>query len=138
MIGDYHLTPVQLPKKLQTLPDMDDSKLDALFNNKDHMNVKNAMSLLSSIYDLSISIGFETTNHDDVPFVLLGTFTGFFVHPFKTPSMSLSKQLEPFSALAHMMFMLFQCHHTSFCPGQLFYDVQSMAKNAFGLLRSTS
>ncbi|KAF8232027.1 hypothetical protein L208DRAFT_1106993, partial [Tricholoma matsutake] len=63
--------------------------------------------------------------------VLLGTFTGFFVQPYKTPAMFLAEQLESLSALAHMMFIFFRCHRTSFCPGQLFYDVESMVKNTF-------
>jgi hypothetical protein len=131
MIGGYHLTPVQLHTSLESLPGMDNTKLDALFNNKDHMNVKNAVSLLSALHDLSVSISSKTVAPGQVPLVLLGTFTGFFVWPYKTPTMSLAEQLESLSALAHMMFIFFRCHRTSFCPGQLFYDVESMVKNTF-------
>ncbi|KAF8219828.1 hypothetical protein L208DRAFT_1337508 [Tricholoma matsutake] len=57
-----------------------------------------------------------------------------FVWPYKTPSMSHAEQLESLSALAHMMFIFFQCHRTSFCPGQLFYNVESMVKNTFWVI----
>jgi hypothetical protein len=134
MIGDYHVTPIQLCSELRTLPQMDNAKLDVLFNNKDHMNIKNAVTLLSAIHDLSVMIGFETTDLDKISFVVLGSFTGFFVRPFKTPSMTLSEQLESLSALAHMMFILFCRHRTSFCPGQLYYNVQTMLKNIFWVL----
>ncbi|KAJ7440980.1 hypothetical protein FB451DRAFT_956472, partial [Mycena latifolia] len=131
LIADFHVSAIQIRSKLEALPGMDKTRLDALFNNKDHMNVKNAVSLHSALYELSLLIDPATCEPEDVPFFLLGRLCGFLTRPFKTPSMSLSQQLESLSAAAHIFFMLFRANRTSFCPGQLYYDVQTMVKNIY-------
>lgn len=110
---------------------MDAAKLESIFNPKDHMNVKNAVILLSSIYDLLMSMDLESLTPDMQTLALLGRFCGFLVRPFKTPSMSLSLQLKSLSAAGHLLLVLFRLNPTSFCPGQRYYDIQSMIKNAF-------
>ncbi|KAJ7159799.1 hypothetical protein C8R43DRAFT_820425, partial [Mycena crocata] len=131
LIADYHISAILLRSKLERLPGMDKTRLDSLFNNKDHMNVKNAVSLHSALYDLSLLIDLEKCEPEDVPIALLGRLCGFLTRPFKTPSMNLSQQLESLSAAAHVFFLLFRANRTSFCPGQLYYDVQTMIKNIY-------
>ncbi|KAJ7848204.1 hypothetical protein B0H13DRAFT_2361998 [Mycena leptocephala] len=131
LVADFHVSAIQLKARLRTLPNLDSVRLDALFNNKDHMNVKNAVSLHSGLYELSRTIDLQQCDPGDIPIALLSRLCGYLVRPFKTPNMTLSEQLESLSAAAHLFFILFRANRTSFCPGQLYYDVQTMIKNIF-------
>ncbi|KAJ7437703.1 hypothetical protein FB451DRAFT_1193094 [Mycena latifolia] len=131
LIADFHVSAIHLREKLQTLPEMDSTHLDALFNNKDHMNVPNAVSLHMGLYEVSHRINFQKCDPGDVPIALLGRLSGYLVRPFITPDMTLSQQLQSLSSAAHLFFVLFSKNWTSFCPGQLYYDIQSMIKNVF-------
>ncbi|KAJ7469499.1 hypothetical protein FB451DRAFT_968916, partial [Mycena latifolia] len=131
LIADFHVSAIHLREKLQTLPEMDSTRLDALFNNKDHMNVPNAVSLHMGLYEVSRRIDLQKCDPGDVPIALLGRLSGYLVRPFITPDMTLSQQLQSLSSAAHLFFVLFSKNRTSFCPGQLYYDVQSMIKNVF-------
>ncbi|KAJ7660891.1 hypothetical protein DFH06DRAFT_906846, partial [Mycena polygramma] len=128
LVADFHVSSILLRSRLEALPGMDKTRLDALFNNKDHMNVKNTVALHSALYELSLLIDLEKCTPEDVPIAVLGRLCGYLTRPFKTPSMTLSEQLESLSAAAHIFFILFRANRTSFCPGQLYYDVQSMIK----------
>ncbi|KAF7326797.1 Ubiquitin carboxyl-terminal hydrolase 34 [Mycena sanguinolenta] len=131
LIAGHHISSILLRAKLETLPGMDKTRLDALFNNKDHMNVNNAVSLHSSLYELSSRVDLEHCDPGDIPIVILGRLCGYLTRPFIIPTMTLSEQLESLSAAAHMFFLLFRANRTSFCPGQLYYDIQSMIKNVY-------
>ncbi|KAH9836766.1 uncharacterized protein C8Q71DRAFT_682204, partial [Rhodofomes roseus] len=130
LVADYHVTPVLLRQKLTAVLGYKDSKLTSLFDHKDHQNVPVAVALLQSLKSLAKADNFaqEVENR---PLVLLGTFAGYLVEPFITPTLSLSEQLTMLSAAAHLLCLLYRRNRTSFCPGQWYYDVQTFIKNIF-------
>ncbi|KAF8210230.1 hypothetical protein K438DRAFT_1929382 [Mycena galopus ATCC 62051] len=116
---------------LKALSGMDSTRPDALFNNKDHMDIKNAVALHSALYKFSICTDLDKCEPEDIPIALLGHLCGFLMRPFIVPTTTLSEQLISLSSAAHMFFILFHANCTSFCPGQLYYNVQLMIKNAY-------
>ncbi|KAF8140734.1 hypothetical protein K438DRAFT_2116337, partial [Mycena galopus ATCC 62051] len=131
LVAGSHVSSILLRSKLKALSGMDSTQLDALFNNKDHMNVKNAVALHSALYEFSIRTDLEKCEPEDVPIALLGRLCGFLTCPFIIPTMTLSEQLTSLSNAAPMFFILFCANRTSF---QLYYNVQSMIKNAYGFI----
>ncbi|OJT07676.1 hypothetical protein TRAPUB_1455, partial [Trametes pubescens] len=129
-VVDQHITPVQLRNLLETHLEYDTPTLTRLFDNKDHQNVLNAVSLLVGIQRLAELP--ELPDHvEHHPIVLLGRFIGFLINPFTTPSRSLSGQLTSLSATNHLLYILYCRNRTSFCPGQWYYDVASFIKNIY-------
>lgn len=106
------------------------SKLDILFNHKDHQNVPNAVELLTALHRLSEKEGLQD-KMENQGLATLGHFTGLLVRPFTDPEMSLSDQLTSLSAAGHMLLVLYRRNRTSFCPGQFYYDTQSFIKATF-------
>lgn len=131
LVDGHHITPIVLRAEMKSILDIDDKRLDNIFDPKDHMNVSNAVSLLSHIHELALHYDTSPNNLNSKGIALLGHFVGFFVQPFTKIELSLSTQLEYLSAAAHMMFVLFRKNRTSFCPGQLYYDIQSTIKSIY-------
>ncbi len=52
-------------------------------------------------------------------------------------SLSLTEQLEHLSAAGHLLFVLYRANRTSFCPGQLYYNIETFIKNAFWSVAKT-
>ena len=123
LIAGVQITPALL--KLKVYLNMDKATLDTLFNFKDHQNVPKTIELLSALYKLSKLPKFvdEGTNQS---LVLLGQFIGFVITPYTDSSMCLTDQLVSLSAAGHLPH-----NHTSFCPGQFYYDAQSFIKATF-------
>ena len=130
MIAGVHITPALLKLKLKMYLNMDKATLDTLFNFKDHQNVPKAIELLSALYKLSKLPKFvdEGINQS---LVLLGQLIGFLITPYTDSSMCLTDQLVSLSAAGHLLLVLYQHNHTSFCPRQFYYDAQSFIKATF-------
>jgi hypothetical protein len=109
---------------------IDRSRIETLFNGKDPQNVPKAVTLLSLIHKLASDPSFSA-NLENSAVVTLGRLIGFMIQPYLDPNMSLSEQLKSLSSVAHILFVLYRCNRTSFCPGQFFYDVQTFIKTAF-------
>src|SRR5258705_2505488 len=62
---------------------------------------------------------------------LLGTILKSLVEPFTNIDCSLTEQLESLSAYAHLSFVMFRLHGTSFTSNQLYADCQIMIKNTY-------
>ncbi len=127
---DSHITSQSLRALLEQLSGVDNGKLDSIFDPKDHQNVPKAMTLLV----LTARLADELQNKNDLvnrPVILFGKFLGALTAPFTKTSMDLSDQLSSLSTAAHLLFVFYQRNRTSFCPGQLYYDIQTFIKNAF-------
>jgi hypothetical protein len=60
---------------------------------------------------------------------LLGHLLKNLLEPFINVELSLSEQVSRLSALAHMLFALYQTHCHKLMPNQLYYDMQTLIKN---------
>ena len=60
----------------------------------------------------------------------LGQLLHHLLKPFINVKLSLSEQVVHLSAFAHILFALYHEHRHAFMPNQLYYDAQSMVKNA--------
>ncbi|PBK67938.1 hypothetical protein ARMSODRAFT_988813 [Armillaria solidipes] len=107
LIMDFHVNPILIQSKLKEHLGYTDANLDVLFNNKDHMNVKNAVALLAALNGLSNKLNHENLEPDMIPLVLLGCLCGYLCHPYKSPSMSLSEQLKSLATAGHLLLVLF-------------------------------
>lgn len=130
LVADEHIHSVRLRSLLSSVLDYDRTTLARLFDNKDHQNVPNAVSLLNAVKSLSQDSKFASALENRAV-VLLGHFIGFFLDPFTIPSLSLSDQLTSLASAAHMLFLLYRRNRTSFCPGQWYYDIQSLIKSVY-------
>lgn len=130
LVADEHIQSTHLRDLLGSVLNYSTSKLTRLFDNKDHQNVPNAVALLSAVRMLSEEVDFAKSVENRA-IVLLGHFIGFLLDPFTIPTLSLSEQLSSLSAAAHTLFILYRRNRTSFCPGQWYYDVQSLIKSIF-------
>ncbi|KLO05766.1 hypothetical protein SCHPADRAFT_802114, partial [Schizopora paradoxa] len=137
LVLSAHITPLELKSRLSAVTCLKFTNLNALFDPKDHQNVPKAVGLLAAIGHLADSIlpdledAERVISISDRPFVVLGKFTNWLTAPFKTVTLSLSEQLEHLLAAAHLLLVLYRENRTSFCPGQLYYDIQTFVKNAF-------
>ncbi|KAF9033930.1 hypothetical protein BDZ89DRAFT_947552, partial [Hymenopellis radicata] len=61
---------------------------------------------------------------------LLGEMCGALVEPFILLDLSLSEQITRLLKFTYLAFALFRKHEGSFLPGQLYFDLQCMVKNA--------
>ncbi|RDX54397.1 hypothetical protein OH76DRAFT_1320249, partial [Lentinus brumalis] len=130
LVLNHHIQHMHLRALLRDELGFDTPTLTRLFDNSDHQNVPNAVSLLMAVRRLAdVPKLVENVEHHGV--VLLGRFIGYLVEPFISPEMSLSEQLTSLSAANHFLYILFAQNRTSFCPGQWYYDVASLIKNIF-------
>jgi hypothetical protein len=129
LVAGDHITPALLKMKMKTHLKIDKDNLDTLFNLKDHQNVPKAVELLTALYHLATLQSSDTM--DNCSLVILGCFIGFLVKPYTDLSMSLMDQLISLSAAGHLLLVLYCHNHTSFCPGQFYYDAQSLIKATY-------
>lgn len=127
---DQYSTPVQLWNLLETHLEYNPPTLTQLFDNEDHQNIPNTISLLVGIRRLA-ELPKLANYVEHQPIVLLGHFIGFLINPFITPSISLSGQLTSLLAANHLLYILYCHNRTSFCPGQWYYDIASFIKNIY-------
>lgn len=107
--------------------------LHSLFNPDDEQDVKLAFDLLKAIWSLP-----ALTEHRN-PLVIearnslriLGKLLYHIVFPYLCVDLSLSEQLEHFSAAAHLALILYRSAGKEFIPTLLYTDLMIMIKNVF-------
>lgn len=80
-------------------------------------------TLPRQIPDVNAYIDFETIS-------MLGELFHNLLEPFINPMLSLSQQVVHLSTFAHLLFTYYCSHRCSFMPNQLYYDSQTLVKNA--------
>ncbi|KAJ7824429.1 hypothetical protein B0H13DRAFT_1658509, partial [Mycena leptocephala] len=103
----------------------------------DHQNVPRAYKLLKAI----ISVGADgipdspsldpTEKSTRRAFALAGEMWDAFLEAFLSQEMTLSQRLESLSKFAHMAFVFYRLHGSSFLSNQLYGDLQALVKSAF-------
>ncbi|TFY73918.1 hypothetical protein EWM64_g10094 [Hericium alpestre] len=129
LVLNSHIQPTLLRSVLSKELSMQSSVISGLFDLRDHQNVPKAVRLLTTIAKLSDSKGLSPLINSGL--FVLGKLLGCLVEPYITPSMSLSQQLMSLATCTHLLFKLWHANGSSFCPGQLYYDIQSLIKNIF-------
>ncbi|KAG2338518.1 hypothetical protein BDR05DRAFT_951816, partial [Suillus weaverae] len=115
----HSVTSAVLARYLTWLPDMDESAVTRLLNPDDPQDVPHTVELMQAIIALS---KFKiNTITGDVESLLL---------PFIDITLSLQQQVTYLSRYAHLTFTFFRLYHSTFMPHVLYYDSQTMAKNA--------
>ncbi|KAJ7432297.1 hypothetical protein B0H11DRAFT_1760724 [Mycena galericulata] len=126
-----------LTQWLERLPGETKSTVDILVDPADHQNVPRAYKLIKAV----ISLGAEgipdspslspTDRSTRRAFALAGEMWSSFLDAFLAPEFSLSQRLESLSKFAHMAFVFYRLHGSSFLSNQLYGDLQALVKSAF-------
>ncbi|TDL20789.1 hypothetical protein BD410DRAFT_870927 [Rickenella mellea] len=133
LIKDSIINRSTLTKHLMRIPGMTMEKTTALLDPADHQNVPKAVRLLTAVASLR-NLPTDTLNPTErkqhEALVVLGHLLDALVQPFVKVQLTLTQQVTNLSKYAHLAFILFRRHGTSFMTGQLYTDTQSMIKNA--------
>ncbi|KAJ7079589.1 hypothetical protein B0H15DRAFT_787927 [Mycena belliarum] len=122
---------------LERLPGETKESVAILVDPADHQNVPRAYKLIKA----SISLGSDAIPPTPDPsptdestrraFSLAGEMWNAFLEPFTNGSLSLSEQLKSLSKFAHLAFVFYRMHGSSFLSNQLYSDLQALVKAAF-------
>lgn len=119
-------------KYLQRLPDVSLEDAINILDPADHQNVSRAITLLQSIIKLRYLRPDSPGEAEELrALTILGHVLDSFVTPFTTTKTTLSLQLTALSKYAHLIYVLFRMHGTSFMTSQLYIDTQATVKNTF-------
>lgn len=131
---------MMLARYLLWLPAYDEQAVTKLLHPDDPQDVPCAVELMLAVIEFSnsqhalISDSFSVdvdTRADLTSISLLSALLQAILTPFIDVNLSLSQQFEHLSCYAHLAFAFFHAHHRSFMSYQLYYDTQTMVKNAF-------
>ncbi|KAG1851050.1 hypothetical protein DFJ58DRAFT_729031 [Suillus subalutaceus] len=131
---------MMLARYLSWLPACDEQAVTKLLHPDDPQDVPHAVELMLAVIEFSksqhtlISDSFSInvdTCADLTSISLLSALLQSILIPFIDIDLSLSQQFEHLSRYAHLAFAFFHAHHHSFMSYQLYYDMQTMVKNAF-------
>ncbi|KIK78309.1 hypothetical protein PAXRUDRAFT_164308 [Paxillus rubicundulus Ve08.2h10] len=103
----------------------------------DAQNVPRAVKLLRSVSTLQAlsPISYNPMDHKvHAVLKVLAALCESLVEPFFNPELSLNNQLKSLSKYAHLSFVLYHQHTTSFMSNQLYGDMQVMIKNIMFLV----
>ncbi|KAJ6607976.1 hypothetical protein B0H10DRAFT_1955815 [Mycena sp. CBHHK59/15] len=125
---------VVIDKWLEHLPGETQESVAILVDPTDHQNVPRAYKLIKACISLG-SDGIPITS-DMSPtdrsirraFSLAGEMWSSFLDAFIDPSFSLSHQLISLSKFAHLAFVFYRMHGSSFLSNQLYGDLQALLK----------
>ena len=132
VINGFRITPDIIKEHLRS-EGLSVDHLHSIFNPDDQQDVKAAFDMLKDIWTLPR----ETTNKSPgftaarEALWILGKFFYHLIFPYLCVDLSLSEQLEHFSAAAHLALSLFKNSGKSFLPTELFIDVMLMIKNIY-------
>ncbi|KAF9042838.1 hypothetical protein BDZ89DRAFT_912987, partial [Hymenopellis radicata] len=107
--------------------------IESLFNMKDGQDVPRVIKflcLVADLRDLDEDDYNPSERHTYRALRLLGEMCGALVEPFILLDLSLSEQITRLLRFAYLAFAVFRKHEGSFLPGQLYFDLQCMVKNA--------
>ncbi|KAG2029090.1 hypothetical protein BDR03DRAFT_1051571, partial [Suillus americanus] len=130
------------------LPAYDEAAVTKLLHPDDPQDVPRAVELMLAIikfsqsqcHVLDDSFSLEVNTHADlISISLLSALLESILTPFINISLSLSEQFQYLSCYAHLAYAFFHAHRHSFMSYQLYYDTQTMVKNAtFSLSKQQS
>ncbi|KAG0692593.1 hypothetical protein DFH29DRAFT_882269 [Suillus ampliporus] len=131
----HSITSRVLVRYLAWLPDMDEHSVTKLLNPDDPQDVPRAVQLMQAIITLSkfpvdTLTGEIGTCTDMAAIKSLSTILESFLLLFVDITLSLQQQVAHLSHYAHLTFTFFRLYHSAFMPYVLFYDSQTMVKNA--------
>jgi len=128
-------TSAVLTRYLTWLPNMDESAVTRLLNPDDLQDVPCAVELMQAIITLSKS-KIDTITGDvgmcaDMSAIKsLGAILESLLLLFINITLSLQQQVSYLSCYVHLTFTFFHLYHSAFMLHVLYYDSQTMAKNA--------
>ncbi|KAG2126020.1 hypothetical protein DEU56DRAFT_743256 [Suillus clintonianus] len=131
----HSVTSAVLARYLAWLPEQDESSITKLLNPDDPQDVPRAVELMQAIISLS-KLKVDTISGDvgmcaDMAAIkALGAILESLLLPFIDITLSLQEQVAHLSRYAHLTFTFFRLHQSSFMPHVLYYDSQTMVKNA--------
>lgn len=137
-----------LARYLVWLPAYDEAAVTKLLHPDDPQDVPHAVELMLAIIEfsqsqchvLNDSFSLEVNARADlISISLLSALLESILTPFINVSLSLSEQFQYLSRYAHLAYAFFHAHRRSFMSYQLYYDTQTMVKNAaFSLSKQQS
>ena len=116
------------------LPEQTHASVQTLLNLSDPQGVTRAIELIQALSNLRNlkSSDFNLSKFQTVRVLqLIGTLFHAMTQPFMNLDLSLAPQMAYLSEYAHITFMLYQQHGTSFMSNQLYSDSQVMVKNTY-------
>lgn len=116
------------------LPEQTRASVQTLLNPLDPQDVTRAIELIQALSNLRNlkSSDFNPSKFRTVRALqLIGALFHAMTQPFVNPDLSLAQQMAYLSEYAHITFMLYRQHGTSFMSNQLYGDSQVMVKNAY-------
>ncbi|KAG1863130.1 hypothetical protein F4604DRAFT_2030060 [Suillus subluteus] len=135
LVNGHTVNRAVLTRYLSWLPDQDETSILKLLNPDDPQDVPRAIELMQAIITLSKN-EFDTTTMsvgecaDIVAIKILGAVLESILLPFIDVTLSLHQQIAHLSRYAHLTFTFFRLHRSAFMPHVLYYDSQTMVKNA--------
>ncbi|KAJ7468107.1 hypothetical protein FB451DRAFT_1137242 [Mycena latifolia] len=137
LIGDTILNRPIITQWLERLPTETKESVAILVDPADHQNVPRAYKLIKAC--ISIGSGAIPPSPTATPtdhstqraFALAGEMWSAFLEPFTNGSLSLSDQLKSLSKFAHLAFVFYRMHGSSFLSNQLYGDLQALVKAVF-------
>ncbi|KAF6755550.1 hypothetical protein DFP72DRAFT_1008601 [Ephemerocybe angulata] len=138
IIDGFRITPAITKTHLRTNA-ASAEHLNAVFNPNDLQDVKLAFDLLRDIWSLPPLPDSSDDNTGPKPgfqqgreaLRILGKLLHHLVFAYLCVDLTLSEQLEHLSAAAHLAFVLYKQHGSSFIPTLLYIDIIIMIKNVF-------
>ncbi|KIK40925.1 hypothetical protein CY34DRAFT_24572 [Suillus luteus UH-Slu-Lm8-n1] len=135
LVHGHSINSAVLARYLLWLPDQDETSILKLLNPDDPQDVPCAIELMQAIIALSKN-KFDTATlcvgecADIAAIKVLGAILESILLPFIDITLSLHQQIAHLSRYTHLIFMFFHLHHSTFMPHMLYYDSQTMVKNA--------
>ncbi|KAG2742207.1 hypothetical protein P692DRAFT_201659687, partial [Suillus brevipes Sb2] len=130
---------MMLARYLAWLPAYEEAAVTKLLYPDDPQDVPRAVELMLAIIEFSNSqlhisndsFSMDIDTRADVASInLLSKLLESILMPFIRVDLSLSQQFEHLSRYSHLAFSFFHAHRRSFMSYQLYYDTQTMTKNA--------
>ncbi|KAF7308190.1 hypothetical protein HMN09_00666800 [Mycena chlorophos] len=120
---------------LSRLPNYDWSEMtiEALLHPKDPQDVPRALRLLDAVSEIRKlePKDYNPSERAELRVIqIIGTMFFYFLEPFINRDLSLETQVEYLGTFGLLLFVLYQRNETAFCSSQLFYDSQTLVKNA--------
>jgi hypothetical protein len=131
---------MMLAQYLSWLPTYDETAVTKLLHPDDPQDVPRAVELMLTVIEftktqnslISDSFSIDVDTRADLASIgLLSALLQSILIPFINVELSLTQQFDHLSRYAHLAFAFFHAHRRSFMSYQLYYDTQTMVKNAF-------
>lgn len=132
LVSGIRITPSIIESHLK-MSGLSATHVHTLFHPDDEQDVKLAFDLLKAIWSLPVLTEHRNPSVIKTRKVLrtLGKLLYHMVFPYLCVDLSLSEQLEHFSAAAHLVLILYRAAGKDFLPTLLYIDLQIMIKNIF-------